>query len=84
MLETAASLWAPIASADGSLKFGPLAVDAPAGDGVLGTFTGVDLGAGAGAVGADGVCTGGGAGVAGAFAGVEDELWDVAFGCPGV
>jgi hypothetical protein len=56
-------------------------VAAPAGDGVSGRFAAVDLGAGTGAVGTDGVCTGGGAGVDGALAGVEDELWDVAFGC---
>ena len=69
----AASLRAPIASAEGSLKFAAPAVAMPAGDGVSGTLAGVGLGAGASAGGTAGVCTGGGAGVDGAFAGVEED-----------
>ena len=79
MLAMAASRSFPMVKAEGSLKLGPEACVAGAGEGVAGAFCEA-ADEGAGAEGAAGVWTGAGAGVEGA------ALLDVAadgFGCKG-
>jgi len=65
MFSIAASRSPPMASAEGSLKLGPVACVAGAGDGVAGAFC-VELDEGAGAAGVAGVWAVAGAGVEGA------------------
>jgi hypothetical protein len=77
MLAMAASRSLPMVSAEGSLKLGPDACVAGAGEGVAGACC-VEADDGAGAAGADGVWAAAGAGVEGAA--LLDEAAD-AFGC---